>query len=172
MSRSADKPAKLSYMWRDIERRAEMYGIPARVPVPYPAPEANLANQVGLIGMAEGWGEAFVRGSYRRWFQQGQANGSEPNLSESLREAGQDPAAIIARARSPATEQRLQAETEIAQGLGLFGSPIFVVGRELFWGDDRLEDALAWKRRGTLKPRSLCRSSQARAEAIPKHMSW
>jgi 2-hydroxychromene-2-carboxylate isomerase len=114
-----------------------------------------LANQVALIGMPEGWGEAFVRGSYRRWFQEGQANGSEPNLSESLREAGQDPAAIIVRARSPAAERRLQAETEIAQGLGLFGSPIFVVGRELFWGDDRLEDAIAWKRRGTLKPPSL-----------------
>lgn len=147
----ADKPAKLAYMWRDIERRAALHGIAARVPAPYPAPDSNLANQVALLGLTEGWGEAFVRAAYRRWFQDGQATGGEPNLSQSLREAGQDPAPVIARARDAAAEQQLLDETETAQALGLFGSPTFVVGRELFWGDDRLEDAVSWHKYGRVR---------------------
>jgi len=147
----ADKPAKLAYMWRDLERRAQLHGIPARLPAPYPAPDSNLANQVALLGMDEGWGETFVRASYRRWMQEGQPNGSEPNLSASLGEAGQEPAPVIARGRAPAMERRLADETDAARALGLFGSPIFVVGRELFWGDDRLEDAVAWSKHGRVR---------------------
>jgi 2-hydroxychromene-2-carboxylate isomerase len=30
---------------------------------------------------------------------------------------------------------------------GLFGAPSFTVGDELFWGNDRLETALAWAQR-------------------------
>src|SRR5690348_17709932 len=45
----ADKPAKAAYMWRDIERRAQLYEIPLRVPAPYPAKQSILANQVALV---------------------------------------------------------------------------------------------------------------------------
>ena len=62
----ADKPAKAAYMWRDIERRAAMYGIPAKVPAPYPAKASITANLVALLGMREGWGVDFVRAAYRR----------------------------------------------------------------------------------------------------------
>jgi 2-hydroxychromene-2-carboxylate isomerase len=50
----------------------------------------------------------------------------------------------MARATTPETEARLEAETDSARQVGVFGSPTFVVGMELFWGDDRLEDALAY----------------------------
>ena len=40
----------------------------------------------------------------------------------------------------------LEAATNAARALGIFGSPFFVVNGELFWGDDRLEDAIAWAR--------------------------
>ena len=144
----ADKPAKAAYMWRDIQRRAELYGLPIQVPAPYPAKQSLLANKVALVGMQEGWGEAFVRIAYRRWFQLGQETGSEPNLSESLREVGQDPTRVIDAANAETTSQRLQSETDEARQLGIFGSPTFTVGGELFWGDDRLEDAVSFHQHG------------------------
>jgi 2-hydroxychromene-2-carboxylate isomerase len=148
----ADKPAKSAYMWRDIERRAAMYGIPAKVPAPYPAKQSIVANLVAIVGMREGWGADFVRAAYRRWFVRGEETGSEPNLSESLREIGRDPAAVLAAADSAQTREALAAETAAAKDLGIFGSPTFTVGRELFWGDDRLEDAIGWHRHGAVQP--------------------
>ena len=148
----ADKPAKMTYMWRDIERRAAMHGIPVHVPAPYPAKQSGFANQIALLGMQEGWGEAFVREAYRQWFQLGHETGSEPNVSNALRATGQDPADVLPRAASDAIKQALAAETEHAKSLGIFGSPTFVVdGHELFWGDDRLEDAISWAKSGRVQ---------------------
>jgi 2-hydroxychromene-2-carboxylate isomerase len=148
----ADKPAKMGYMWRDIERRAAMHGIPITVPAPYPAKQSGFANQVALLGMQEGWGEAFVREAYRQWFQLGHETGSEPNVSNALRAIGQDTADVLARAAGDAVKNALAAETERARALGIFGSPTFVVdGHELFWGDDRLEDAISWAKSGRVQ---------------------
>jgi 2-hydroxychromene-2-carboxylate isomerase len=135
---------KMAYMWRDIERRAAMYGIPARLPAPYPLPDNLFANQIALIGINEGWGINYVRASYRRWFQFGEPSGSDPNLSASLEEVGQDPTRVAAAATAENTKNALMAETEVARAAGLFGSPSFVVNGEMFWGDDRLDDAVAW----------------------------
>ena len=52
--------------------------------------------------------------------------------------------AVIARAQSAPVKDRLKQQTERARSLGIFGAPSFTVGTELFWGDDRLDDALAW----------------------------
>ena len=147
----ADKPTKSAYMWRDIERRAAMYGIPVKPPVPYPAKQSVVANLVAIVGMREGWGADFVRAAYRRWFQLGQETGSEPNVSESLSDIGQDPKRVLALANSEDTKAALTAETDVARELGIFGSPTFTVGRELFWGDDRLSDAISWCRFGRVQ---------------------
>jgi len=148
----ADKPVKMSYMWRDLERRAAMYGLPVRLPAPYPAKQSVMANLVAIVGMGEGWGADFVRAAYRRWLQQGEETGSEPNLSSSLREIGQDPERVLALANAAAANDRMVSETQAAKQLGIFGSPTFAVGREIFWGDDRLEDAIDWWRHGRLQP--------------------
>ena len=148
----ADKPTKSAYMWRDIERRAAMYGIPMKLPVPYPATQSVVANLVAIVGMRENWGADFVRAAYRRWFQRGEETGSEPNVSESLRDIGQDPDRVLTLANSDDTKVELTAETDTARELGIFGSPTFVVGRELFWGDDRLADAINWCRFGRVQP--------------------
>jgi len=147
-----DSP-KTAYMWRDLGRRAALHGIPARLPAPYPLPDTMFANLVALVGMREGWGIDYVRCSYRRWFQEGHPSASDPNLSESLREVGQDPARVVALARSDEMRQAIVAETDAARSAGLFGSPSFVVDGEVFWGDDRLEDAVDWARHGKVKPR-------------------
>ena len=55
----------------------------------------------------------------------------------------------LAAAQSDAIKARLRAETEEAQRLGIFGAPTLVTADgELFWGNDRLERALAWARDG------------------------
>jgi 2-hydroxychromene-2-carboxylate isomerase len=147
----ADKPAKSAYMWRDIERRASMYGIPVKFPAPYPVKQSVVANQVAIVGLREGWGADFVRAAYRRWLQLGEETGSEPNVSSSLRDIGQDPKRVLALANSEETKAALETETDAARKLGIFGSPTFVVGRELFWGDDPLDDAISWRRHGCVQ---------------------
>ena len=148
----ADKPAKQAYMWRDIERRAHRYGFPVRAPAPYPVRQSVVANRIALLGMEEGWGCDFVRAAYVRWFQHAEETGSEPNASESIRAAGQDPERVLAAAGSDRICRQLDSETDLARSLGIFGAPMFAVDGELFWGDDRLDDALAWSRDGSLRP--------------------
>ena len=147
----ADKPSKSAYMWRDIERRAAMHGIPAQLPAPYPAKQSIMANLVATVGMHEGWAADYVRAAYRRWFQLGQETGSEPNVSQSLLDIGQAPDRVLALASSENSKAALTAETDTARELGIFGSPTFAVDRELFWGDDRLEDAISWYRSGRVQ---------------------
>jgi 2-hydroxychromene-2-carboxylate isomerase len=148
----ADKPAKMDYMWRDITRRAPMYGLRPKLPAPYPAKQSVVANLVALTGMGEGWGADFVRTAYRRWFENGEETGSEPNVSSSLRDIGQDPARVLSLAHSREMNDRLVAETEAAKQMKIFGSPTFAVGREIFWGDDRLGDAVNWHKHGQIQP--------------------
>jgi 2-hydroxychromene-2-carboxylate isomerase len=146
-----DKPTKAAYMWRDIERRAAMYGSPAKLPAPYPAKYAVVANKVAIVGMREGWGAEFARVAYRRWFELQQETGDEPNLSGSLRDIGQDPERVLALASAEDANATMKEETDTARELGIFGSPTFTVGRELFWGDDRLADAISWFRHGCVQ---------------------
>lgn len=144
------KPVKAAYMWRDIERRAALYRLKARVPAPYPLAEWDRANRVAVLGAAEGWVADYARATYRRWFEDGLEPGSEPNLSACLREIGQDPALVVARAETAEIGDAYEAATAEARALDIFGSPSFVVNGEVFWGDDRLDDAIAWHRNGTL----------------------
>ena len=146
----ANKPAKSAYMWRDIERRAAGYHLPVAVPAPYPLENLALANQVAILGLQEGWGQAYTVEAYRLWFQNGLPAGTEPNLSQSLQAIGQTPASVIERASSAAIEQELEAQTELAKAAGVFGAPTFVVDGEVFWGDDRAQDAVTWARQGHL----------------------
>ncbi|TNF20758.1 MAG: 2-hydroxychromene-2-carboxylate isomerase [Rhodobacteraceae bacterium] len=139
-----DKPIKTAYMWRDIERRAAGYGLSPQIPAPYPLAGLVLANQVAVLGAEEGWVGDYMRATYRRWFDEGQPAGEAPNLPDSLTEIGQDPDRVLAEAQSDRIEAALARVTEEAMALGVFGAPSFVVGGEVFWGDDRLEDALTW----------------------------
>jgi 2-hydroxychromene-2-carboxylate isomerase len=147
----ANKPVKSAYMWRDIARRAGKYRLSPRLPAPYPIADLPLANQVALVGMREGWGTAYVRETYRLWFEEGVVAGADPNLSRAIAAAGQEPAAVLARATSEEAVDALAQETEEAMTLGIFGSPSFVVDGEVFWGDDRLDDAISWAQDGRVR---------------------
>ncbi len=138
------EPVKMAYMWRDIERRALKYGFEPHLPAPYPLAEFDLANKIALVGETEGWCADYVCAAYRHWFHAGHEPGSEPGLSEALRELGREPARVVASAQTGRIEQRYKQVTDEARALGVFGSPTFVVDGEVFWGDDRLEDAVEW----------------------------
>ena len=88
------KKIKSDYMWRDIERRAKFYGFEAKVPAPYPLKEFDLANQIAILGMNEGWGVDYVYKTYQRWFQQGKEPATQPNLNEIFQELNLDPDAV------------------------------------------------------------------------------
>ena len=147
----AKKPIKAHYMWRDIERRAGKYGIDATLPAPYPLEQFDLANRVAVVGRKEGWCRDYVIATYRKWFQDSQPAGSDPNLTESLVEIDQCPERVIESANSPEIETAYLEATDEARSLDIFGSPTFVVGQELFWGDDRLDDAISWHQTGQVQ---------------------
>jgi 2-hydroxychromene-2-carboxylate isomerase len=88
--------------------------------------------------------------SYRRWFVDGQEPASEPNLSASLAEAGQDTTRTVARADGDDVIETYEGATTEARKLGVFGSPTSAGGK-LTWGDDRLDDAICWLRHGRLQ---------------------
>jgi 2-hydroxychromene-2-carboxylate isomerase len=142
----ATKPVKAAYMWRDIERRAAGYGLPFAGRPPYPIKALERANRIALVAAQEDWVVAFAQHTYRKWFLRHEDPVDERSIVHDLEALGQNPARVIALADAPQTIAALDAQTRAARALGIFGSPTFVVGDEIFWGDDRLADALAWHR--------------------------
>ena len=140
------KKIKSDYMWRDIERRAKFYGFEAKVPAPYPLKEFDLANQIAVLGMNEGWGVDYVIKTYQRWFQHGKEPATEPNLTEILEELNLDHQETIQKANDNKIKDQYLKNTESAYEKGVFGSPSFIFEGEVFWGDDRLEDCIKWIR--------------------------
>ena len=142
-----DKLNKVNYMWRDIERRAEGYGFFAKTPVPYPLSEFDLANQIAILGLEKGWGIDYVRLTYKKWFQEGKEPAIDPSITEVCRELNIDKDEIISQANSKEIINNYNLNTNSARDNKIFGSPSFVVKNEIFWGDDRLEDAVNWSKK-------------------------
>ena len=139
-----EKINKVNYMWRDIERRAKGYGFFAKTPVPYPLSEFDLANQIAILGFANGWGEKFVILTYKKWFQEGKEPAIETSISEVCAELNLKKDEINSEANSAIIKEKYIENTNSARANKIFGSPSFTVKNELFWGDDRMEDAISW----------------------------
>lgn len=136
-------PAKGRNMWRDFARQAARLGL--RVVAPDPFPMNGLTAARIAAALDEAMRPSFSRAVYRAEFLDGRDISQRPNLAPLLRGLGHEPETVFALAASEAVKSRLRAETELAQSLGLYGAPSFVCADgELFWGNDRLEDALAW----------------------------
>jgi 2-hydroxychromene-2-carboxylate isomerase len=137
-------PVKGAYMWRDLERICGAIGVPLRRPIPFPQRSVTAA-RIALIAHNEGWGIAFTKRVYTAQFGEGRDIGQGDTLTRILQELGHSPDATLERAESPENKARLRAETDEAQRLGIFGAPTFITeDGELFWGNDRLEQALVW----------------------------
>ena len=142
-----DKINKVNYMWRDIERRAEGYGFFAKTPVPYPLSEFDLANQIAILGLNEGWGKDYTRLTYKKWFQEGKEPAIEPSINEICKELRLNKDEILSKAKTKIIEDNYLTNTDSARKNKIFGSPSFIVNNEIFWGDDRMEDAIKWSKK-------------------------
>jgi len=138
------KKIKSDYMWRDIERRAQFYGLSPKLPAPYPLTQFDLANKIAILGMNEGWGINYVKNTYQRWFEERKEPATEPNLSEIMEEMNLNKDEVLKKVDSREIEAIYQKNTNNAFQSGVFGSPTFIYEGEVFWGDDRLEDCIKW----------------------------
>jgi 2-hydroxychromene-2-carboxylate isomerase len=140
-------PVKGRYMWRDLERICEKEELQLKLP-PFRFPQNSLkASRIALIGERDGWIAEFSRAVYVANFAGQKDIADDATLGEILVRPGLDPAKVLADADTQDNKDRLKKQTEDATTLGVFGAPSFTVGNELFWGNDRLEDALAWAAR-------------------------
>lgn len=142
----AEQKEKGEYVWRDMARRAAKYGVPFRRPSAFPR-RALLPMRVALVGADQAWmGEYCRRIMLQNWAHDREIDDAAVVL-EALRGLVDDPQAVLAAARTEQAREALRAQTAKARALGIFGAPTFIVDGEMFWGDDRLEDALDYARR-------------------------
>ena len=135
-------------MWRDMERLAAGLNLPFRRPDPFPQ-NSVLPARVALVGLAQGWGEDFSVAVYTAQFVEDGRIDEPHTLAEILSFMNVDARAALEAAQSDDIKLRLRSEVEAAQRLGVFGAPSFTTADgELFWGNDRLEQALAWAKPG------------------------
>ncbi|MDM4769006.1 2-hydroxychromene-2-carboxylate isomerase [Solimonas sp. SE-A11] len=140
-------PVKGQYMWRDMERGCEKLGLSLRRPSTFPR-NGLLAARVACRFSGEPWLPAFVRAVYTANFAQDHDIADAAVIADCLVQAGvSDAATVLTAAQAPESKQKLATQTDEAIRLGVFGAPSLVAGSELFWGNDRLEDALAWAKR-------------------------
>jgi 2-hydroxychromene-2-carboxylate isomerase len=138
-------PAKGRYMWRDVERRCAAYRIPFARPSRFPR-SGLLAARIACLAKArsKGWLPGFVRAVFGANFAEDREIGEVAEIRSILDSLGEPGARLVEEAQTPENKERLRERTRRAAELGIFGAPSFVVSGELFWGDDRLEDALSW----------------------------
>ena len=132
---------KGEYVWRDMARLCEKYGIPWKKPTTFPR-LGVLPLRVVLIGQKEPWVGEFARQVMLLNFSADQDINSKEGIAGILDSMGLPTEQIIATAQSEPIKQRLREQTEMAKARKIFGAPTFFVHGEMFWGNDRLEDAL------------------------------
>ena len=136
------------YMWRDLERICQADGLALALP-PVRFPQNGLkAARLALIGEREGWTPAFTRAVFAANYAEQKDISDDATLRTILSALGVDTDAAFAAADTPENKDALKRQTEEAAARGLFGAPSFTIGDELFWGNDRLEAALAFAQRG------------------------
>jgi len=133
---------KGAYVWKDMERQARKYGLHFQKPSRFPQ-NTVLPMRVALLGRADGWIRPYCRALSRANFAEDRDISTAEAITEVLDSLGLPATELLARSRSPEEKPRLRAQVERAQSLGIFGAPTFFVGGEMYWGNDRLEDALA-----------------------------
>jgi 2-hydroxychromene-2-carboxylate isomerase len=138
------EPVKGRYMWRDMERLCARYDLPFRRPAIFPQ-HTLLVARVATVAAREGWIARFSPLVYRANFAEGRTLSDAAVVADLIAEAGLAPDAVLATAQSEEVKSALRATGEEAERLGIFGAPSFTTADgELFWGHDRMEDALDW----------------------------
>jgi len=134
--------AKGEYVWHDMLRQCRKYDLPWVKPSVFPR-ISLLSMRVAMVGAEEPWIGDYCKQIMLMNFARDREIDTPEAVSEVLQQLGLPAEDILAKARSEDNKLRLRAQTEEAQARGIFGAPTFFVGSEMFWGDDRLDDALA-----------------------------
>jgi 2-hydroxychromene-2-carboxylate isomerase len=128
-------PAKAAHNARDLERWADLWGVPLVMPAGHPlrtveALRATIACSVD---------PQIVRSLYRAYWVDGRGPSDEATLREVLGAAGHDASRILEAIARPEAKDDLRRRTDEAVALGIFGAPAFVVdGARMYWGQDRM----------------------------------
>ena len=136
-------PAKGKYMWRDLERVCAALAIPFVRPSKFPR-NALLASRVVCWFDSEPWVVEFSKAIFRANFAEDREISDPEIVQACLVQLGLDGARILEQAQSAESKLKLRAQTDQAKNLDIFGAPTFLVEKEMFWGNDRLEEALMW----------------------------
>ena len=137
------QPEKGRYTWNDMRRRAARYGLEFHMPSVFPR-TALLPMRVALLGAEEPWIGPFCQRVMLQNFVDDLDISQEDNTRRALEGLVPDPDACMRAAQAEDVKARLREQTGQARARGVFGAPTFFVGEEMFWGDDRLEDAIAF----------------------------
>lgn len=141
------QPLKRDYAAHDFERTARRYGIPFRLPSPFPYRSLLPASAFYAIEDRDR-AVAFAQAIFDKAFVHGTPATTEDHLLEGAASAGIDGPLLLERIASGEPEKRCVAATEEAMARGVFGSRLILVDSEPFWGQDRLADVDEWLTRG------------------------
>lgn len=138
------QPAKGAYMWRDLARICAELKLPFMRPDPFPQ-NGLAAARVATSLPDDGKRAAFGCAVYRAEFGEGATISDNDVLVGILESLGQDPTRVLAEASGQAVKDALRQTTDQAREAGIFGAPTWrTEDGEIFWGNDRLEDAIRW----------------------------
>ncbi|MBT9527280.1 MAG: 2-hydroxychromene-2-carboxylate isomerase [Rhizobacter sp.] len=135
--------AKGAYVWKDMERQCEKYDIPWRMPAVFPRP-ATLPMKVAAAFAEDPWIGRYCRIFMTKNFALDEDINTWEQVGEVLAGLGLDAPVVLEAACSDARKNCLREATAEAQARGIFGAPTFFARGEMFWGNDRLDDALAF----------------------------
>jgi 2-hydroxychromene-2-carboxylate isomerase len=139
-------PRRGGYMWRDLERLTTKFGLPWVRPTRFPR-ASTLAARVAAAAAGEPWLGDYIRAIFVANFGQDRDIGERAVVEDVLRKLSLPADIVVERALAPDQRGRLRSNTERAIEVGIFGAPDCLVDGELFWGEESLEDAIAWAAR-------------------------
>jgi 2-hydroxychromene-2-carboxylate isomerase len=127
----------------ECDRRASAYGLPPiRWPEPWPG-EMLLAMRAATFAKQTGRIVSFSLAAFRQQFAGGRDLTEPDNVAIAGAACELHPRALLKAVTTKGVKDELRRATEEAGALGVRGVPAVVVGGEVFWGDDRLEEAVA-----------------------------
>ncbi|MDB5812077.1 MAG: 2-hydroxychromene-2-carboxylate isomerase family protein [Betaproteobacteria bacterium] len=132
---------KGDYMWKDMARECRKYGLPWNRPSTFPR-VSTLPARVAIVAAETPWIGEFCRRIMLLNFASDRDINSQEAVAEVLSNLGLPALQILDEAQSETNKPRLRQQTETAKAKRIFGAPTFFVNGEMFWGNDRLNDAL------------------------------
>jgi len=128
---------------REVERRAASRGLPAvRWPEPWPG-NMLAAMRAAVFAKQSGRAVAFSLAAFRQAYAGGRDLGDVDNVLVAAAACELHPNAVLKGIEGRTVKDALRAATDEAGDRGVIGVPSVVVGEQVFWGDDRLEEAAA-----------------------------